>query len=260
MALHLVGGCDVPAMFAMAPLIRDQLSRPIAIIRANSKVSSARADLLLQTLEAHDGIEVARRRLELSKDSLRPVVFEPTLDLPSFAHPPLNIGVVVLSLGASIVRSAYRHREDGYLIDPGGYWLGGTTKVNPRVLEWFNDSFEPVGRLSVDEFCLSLDRLVTEIRVRAGAEVIVLNSLTVEPGDRTHNFQVRRQLEGLRRREFHVAAAELARSSGFRVLDVDRVLKSLGIAEQVDFAHFPESRYPDIAAEGVRILREMEVL
>ncbi len=259
-AIHLVGGCDVPALFAMAPLFRSRVERGIAIVRADSGVSSARADLLLQTLEHHEGLEQAARRLELGRDATRPVVFDAEVALPGIAHPPVDVGVVVLSIGANAVRAAYRHKEHGFLIDPGGYWLGGARKADPRVLRWFEESFEPVGRLEVDEITSHLDRLVTEIRARAGAEVMVLNALTVEPGEHIHSYQLRRQLEGARRRDLHVAVAELGRQRGFHVLDVDRALKQAGIAEQIDFAHFPEARYGDIAAVGHHILRDLEVL
>ena len=90
--------------------------------------------------------------------------------------------------------------------------------------------------------------------------ILVFNVLTVEPGDRIHNYQLRRNPEVMRRREFCLALVELSRELGFHIVDIDRVLKREGVDRQVDFAHFPTDLAGPIAADVFDILNTLEVV
>jgi hypothetical protein len=46
----------------------------------------------------------------------------------------------------------------------------------------------------------------------------------------------------------------------FPVVDIDRLLKSEGVKEQVDFAHFPVERMQPIGAEFHRIIRDLGIV
>ena len=93
-----------------------------------------------------------------------------------------------------------------------------------------------------------------------GARVILYNSLSVEPGDQTYNYQLVRNSQTIRRRKFNHGLVELSRRLNFSIIDIDRILKQEGVREQVGFAHWPIERFETIAAEVVRILKENEVL
>ena len=263
--IYLKGACDLPSLLALGPLIGPTVKGTVAVVRGRGNIAAARADVLLQTLE---GIPD-----EITKDTsacldLNPDYFKPTLFNPEFRVPGMgSLGafpkdVVVLSLAPNVVRTLYRHKEHGFLVDPGGWWLAKVQSAlgERETLAWFKASFRPVGKLSVAEFAAMFRTLVPLVRDRTGAQVLVTNVLTVEPGDREHNYQLRRNPDGMRRREFCLALTDLSRELGFHVLDVDRVLKRSGIERQVDFSHFPTDLYPAIAAEAARVLQEMAVL
>jgi hypothetical protein len=263
--IYLKGACDLPALLFIGDLLQGQVKGTVGVMHAGGGIANARADILLQTL---DGIPAEHtrevvERLRLIESYFRPVLFEPSFTMKKYrGGTEFPKTVVVLSLVPNILRTIYRHREHGFLVDPGGMWLNRVDEaVGDKVnLKWVRERFTSVGRLSVDEFALLFTRLVGELRQRTGAHLLVTNALTVEPGERTHSYQLRKEPESLRRREFSIRLAELSRDLGFHVIDVDRVLKLHGIDRQLDFAHFPLELGPPIAEEAVRVLRDLEVV
>ena len=222
----------------------------------------------MQTLTGvTDGVDVEE---VTTKPNLTPHFFSPRLfeeqdfeivGEPRFGRFPKS--VIVLSIGSDLVRSVYSHKEHGYLVDPGGFWLNNLSDnvlPDPEIARWFKKNFKSVGRITVDDFKLNMGQVITTLRERVGAEVIVYNSLVVEPGSLHHNYQVLPNPHPLRRRQFNLALTELSAELGFHVLDVDRILKSLGVKEQVDFAHISTEKAAPIGAEFHRILRELEVV
>jgi len=257
--IYLYGGCDVRSMFAIAPLIAPTLRRRV-VIRGVNAVASSRADVMLQGLTAPTGKAVREtlERMRFPPTYFRPLIFEPRLAAAGSSR--VAKSVVVLGVGSSAARPAYRHKTEGFVVDPGARWLRDREKLSREDLTWFKSNFESVGRLPVDQFVRDFARVVHEVHERTHAEVVVFNTLTVEPGSRDHNYQLRRSPDGIRRLQFHLALADLAPVAGYHVLDVDDVLKRAGVQGQLDFVHFPKESYGLLAAEGVRLLRELEVL
>jgi hypothetical protein len=263
--IFLKGACDLSSLLMMSPLFRGNVDGTVAIVRS-AGIAANRADVLLQTLDElpRSVTKDVRTQLQLNPDYFEPTLFEPEFVVPGLKHlGSFPKTVVVLSLAPNVVRTLYRHREHGFLVDPGGWWLDQSLDGvlrQPERVAWFKENFTSVGRLSIDEFVKLFRALVRTVRERTGAQLLVTNVLTVEPGDRAHNYQLRKNPEGLRRREFSLALVDLSRELGFHVLDVDRLLKRHGVDRQVDFAHFPGDLTPAIAAEGFRLLKELEVL
>jgi hypothetical protein len=262
--ISLVGGCDLPALFGIVSLVEPGFTGELAVHQQSVGMARARSDFLLASLR--DGASAAqaeaRSRLQLPDDYFLPTAFDPQFDLGRHGSFPKRI--VALSMAADLIRPLYRHRRDGFLVDPGGWWLNRS--VDPVLddgsgtLAWFREEFEPLGRKTVEEFRADYRALVPELQDRTGADVVVFNTLVVEPADPTHSFQLRPRAEGLRRRSFLLALAELAGELGFSVVDVDDVLKRHGIDEQLDFAHFPTSAFGPLAREGLRVVREAGVI
>jgi hypothetical protein len=263
----LKGGCDLPSMFTVGPLLHDSIEGTVAISRHFGGTGGSRSDQILQTLDDLDAAAVAET---IDKLRLRPDYFEPTFfSSKTFRVPHLpeagefNKDLVVMGISSDETRQMYRHREAGFLADPGGWWLNQDLD---RVLddldtvEWFRKTFKRVGRLSVDDFRKNNARLVQEIRDRVGAQVMYYNTMVLDPANPTHNYQLVKTAHSVRRREFAIALAELSRDLDFPIVDVDRILKTAGVEEQVDFAHFPVDRMMPIGAEVYRILRGIDFL
>ncbi len=262
--IYMKGSCDLASIFACTPIIHEVLDGTCCIHR-EGLISDARSDLLLQAVDGVDEEQVAPvvEKLELEPE----FYFQPRFLDPTFSVPGVDIefpkSVVILSIAADVVRTVYRHKEHGYLVDPGGWWLNRSIdNVLPDldVAEWFQQNFETTGRIPLEQFVENFARIITLLKERVGAPILVFNMLTVEPGNPTHNYQFVRNPHWLRRREFYLALVELSRTHDFHIVDVDRILKSVGILEtQVDFGHFPMQAYQPMAEEAFRILRELEV-
>jgi hypothetical protein len=264
--IYLRGACDLDGLFAAVPMFREQVRGTLCMFRAPGGISSARADVLLQTLQGipPEITEETLRRLRLPNGYLSPDLFDPTFEPKAVQQfGPMPKSIVVLSLAPNVTRTLYRHREHGFLIDPGGSWLNQNVDValeDKETIAWFAKNFQKVGRLTVDQFSEHLTTLVHELRSRTGAEIVMTNLLTVEPSDRTHNFQLRPHPEGLRRRQFNLALVDLSRELGIHVLDIDRALKRKGIDPSIDFAHFGGHSYSAVADAACRVFQELDAI
>ena len=262
----LKGGCDLPSVFAAAPLLREGIEGTIAIMRHIGGTGGNRSDQILQTLDGVDADQVAEtvEMLQLSRDYFEPTFWEPSFgirEMPQAGEFPTD--VVVMGIGTDESRQMYRHKEHGFIIDPGGWWLNqdlGKVLKDLDTVEWFRSNFERVGRLSLEDFRSNTHRLIKEIDQRMGSKVMFYNTLVLDPADRTHNYQLVKSPHSSRRREFTVALWEMSAELGFSVVDIDRILKTMGVAEQVDFAHFPVDRMGPIGEEVNRILRSIDFI
>lgn len=265
--VYLRGGCDLPSFFLTAPFIKDTIEEgSIAIARPTSGVGTSQTAQVLQAIEGvpRSAVEDTCRRLEIKPTFVQATLLEENFEVPTMERfGPYPKNVVVISVGSDLTRSLHRHREHGFLIDIGGWWLNQSLDKAIKdvdTVRWFKKNFESVGRISVDDFAANLARIVQLLRESIGAEPIVYNTLVVEPGTPHHNYQLLAVDHFTRRREFNVALAEVSRGLGFHMVDVDRVLKENGIRDQVDFAHFPAEAKLPVAREAFRILRELEIV
>ena len=263
--IFLKGACDIPSMLLIGELLERDVRGTVAVMKDIGTIAHARADLLLQSLEAirPENTQELFERVPVTPEYFQPIFFEPTFTVPG--NPPLGEfpkSVVVLSLVPNVIRTLYRHREHGYLLDPGAWWLDHDryAKGEKERLDWVRKHFVSIGRLTVEQFVELFTKLMLAIQERLDAHVLVFNVLTVEPGVRVHNYRMRKTPDGLRRREFNIALAELSGPLGFHIVDVDRTLKRYGISRHQDFDHFPVDAGLPIAMEGLRILRELEVV
>jgi hypothetical protein len=264
LGIYMVGSCDLPSVFAAKPLIAQRLNGTCAILR-DGDVAYARSDFLLQNVDdvKPGALAEAKRRLNLADHVFEPRLFRPSFrlpDLPGLGDIPKT--VTVLSLGADVTRTLYRHKEHGYLIDPGGFWLKQDMKsvtANPQKVEWVRSHFKNIGTLEIQEFRDLFGEVLSRL-TGLGTAVVVYNMAVVNPGDLTYNYQFRRSPTAVRRMEFNDALTDLTSAYGASLLNVDRILKREGIRDQVDFAHFPLESMMPIAVEFHRILCDREVL
>ena len=261
--MYLRGACDVPSLFTLAPMVIDELEGSLCIHISGRGVAQARSDLLLQTTTgvSREFDDEIRARFNLPPNSFAPTLFEPTFTVPGLDE-SFPKDVVVLSVLPDFSRAVYRHRRSGHLFDPGISWLRDMSSAlaDTSLATWFRDNFEPLGRITVEQFVENYRLLIPRIKRETGAHVLVFNSLEIEPFDPTHDYSLRNLKSASRRRRFNIALAELSTELGFHVVDVDRVLKDQGVERQVDFSHFPHDRMRAVAREAHGILRDLAVL
>ena len=128
-------------------------------------------------------------------------------------------------------------------------------------VEWFREHFTKIGRLSIEQSVANNTRVIDELRSRIGAKVVFYNTMVIDPGSTVHNYQWLNAAHAARRRQFAIALAEMSADLDFPVRrGRRRVLKSEGVKEQVDFAHFPVERMQPVGAEFHRIIRDLGIV
>ncbi len=246
--------------------MREGIKGTVAIHRQLGGTGSHRSDQLLQTL---DGIDLTEVRGAMEKLELRPPYFQPIMFQPDFEirrHPQAGrfpTSVVVMSIAQDEVRQLYRHKEHGFVVDPGGWWLNQDLEHvldDLSAVEWFRQNFTKIGRLSIEQSVANNTRIIEELRTRIDADVVFYNTMVIDPASTVHNYQWLNAAHAARRREFAIALAEMSAALDFPVVDIDRLLKSEGVREQVDFAHFPVERMEPIGAEFHRILGDLGIV
>ncbi len=262
--IYMKGGCDLNMIYACKPLIHPHLKGACAVLH-EGLIADSRSDLLLQTLQGlpPDLVEPVVRKLYLPPDCFQPQLFEKTFKAPGLHGTeefPKN--VIILSNTSDVTRSVYRHREHGYLIDPGGGWLSEPLDYvlsDLSAVTWFRKTFESVGKISLEESIENYTRIIKLLKQNTDAHILVFNILTIEPGSKTHNYQFVRNSQTIRRLEFNLALQELSRKLDFWIVDVDRILKKLGIRTQLDWNHSDPKVHLLIAREAFRIMQECGV-
>lgn len=257
---YYFGGCDLPSLYRMAPLMRDDVCGSLAMFQEPGGLAATRSDRLVQLLDEGprpDGDELIER-LHLPAQYFEPVLFDPTFTIPVKGVNEFPKTVIAFSSASDTIRPLYRRISTGTLVDPGGWWLNRSPDEAMRdedTLGWFREEFRPVKRPTPEGYSETFGRVIREVKDRCEPRaILVFGTLTVEPSDPTHNYQFRPKAEVIRRRRFRFALEQMSVHEGFDLVDVDRVLKMAGIEEQLDFAHFPEASYPAVADDAYRTL------
>lgn len=242
------GGCDILSIVGAGPRLARHVQTSFCV-GGFGNAHRTRSDLLLQSLNPPSLSATASvtEKLGLSEDYFLPTLFDPTFRIPNQG----GIGdfpkdVVVLSISSDTSRTLYRHREHGFLVDPGGWWLTtdmGDVLTDLSAVKWFAENFAKTRRIDVADSMDNFKEIVTEIRDRTGAFVVMMNVLTVDPGSSSLDYKHTNSPNRVRRREFGIAATELAATMNLPLLDVDRLTKEMGISGQADFVHYtPEQK------------------
>jgi hypothetical protein len=266
--IYMRGACDLPAMFTMAPLIRESIKGSCCMVRDPIRIAGSRSDFLLHALEGHgnpppEALREAEERLSLKSGYFSARLFDPTFTIEGKERITFPKTVVVLSIAPDYSRTLYQHKEHGFMVDPGGFWLDQSMEHvlgDMDRVAWFKKNFQSIGRLTPDEMRISFGNLVRRLQQDVGAHVLVFSLLTVDPSEPIHSYRLAPKADTTRRREFAIALSELSAELDFDIVDIDHILKMGGVTEQVDYEHFSQEQFAPIGAEGYRILREREIL
>lgn len=262
--IYMMGSCDLPSVFSCVPLIKPILKGTCCIFK-EGQIEKSRSDLLLQNFKNYpqDLLAPVLEKFYLPANFFDNQLFKPNFCVSngsSFKDFPKQ--VVILSIASDVTRVMYQHREHGFLVDPSGWWNNQPMDSMLRDLSsanWFRKHFVSLGRMTVEAFVENFTELISQIQRVTNAQILVFNTLTIEPGNINHNYQFVKRPESLRRREFNLALIELSRKLNFWIVDIDKILKQTKTKNMVDFAHFPVELYQPIGQEVFRILEELEI-
>jgi hypothetical protein len=262
--IYMRGGCHLHSVFACVHMIRPVFEGDCCIFHEGN-ASRCHSDVEIQSLQPipDEHVQPVVEKFRLGSDYFEPRLFDRTICVPTEDGPEeFPRTVVMLTVGSdSVGRRLYRHRKYGYVIDPGDTWMNGLDTIlsNLASVNWFRQTFESIGSVTVDRFVDNFTRMVSTIRARAGAHVVVLNHLTIQPGDKAHCYQPMESPGPPRWREFHVVLTELSRKLDFPIVDLDRVLKLAGTGTQMDMAHYLPYQHWYVAQEAFRVMNELGV-
>lgn len=265
LGIMAMGGCDTRAVVGAGPILKKTHPGTVCVTSLGS-AQDTRSDFMLQTLAppTEEMTAEVTARLDLAPGYFQPRLFGSHFELARQAGVgPFPVSAVVLSISTDTARTLYRHREHGFLVDPGGWWLAGdvgNVLADKSVLRWFATTFQKAGRISIEESMANFERIIGEIRLRSGAYVAMMNVLSVDPGRGALDYKFSNNPHRHRRREFNIALAELGRRLDFPILDVDRITKQVGIAGQADFVHYAPEQTAAIADEFAAMLRDAGVV
>ncbi|MGF1618452.1 MAG: hypothetical protein ACFCU2_11710 [Acidimicrobiia bacterium] len=263
LGVYGVGGCDVRTIVGSGPMVANDWQGSVCV--GSFWGGPTRSDLLVQTIQPPPREHTAEvsEKLELSDYYFEPRLFEAGFSVPG----QIGLGrwpkdVIVLSISSDVGRTLYRHKEHGFLVDPGGWWLEADMKEvlgDLGKVKWFAANFAKASRIEVGESMKNFESIISEVRQRIGAYVVVLNLLTVDPGKVALDYKHANSPNRMRRREFYDAIAHLGHRMDFPVLDVDHITKELGISGQADFVHYTPPQTRAISREFAGLLRDAGV-
>ncbi len=264
--VYAYGGCDLDAIVPAGRSLRNEAPGLTAIVHVGD-IAIGRSDFILQGLEsppAPEHVAEVTDVLGLGPEHFAPTLFEPVFRVPDHEHlGEFAKNVVVLSIAPDMVRTMYRHREHGYLLDPGGFWLGSDLQKvlgDLDKVKWFAANFKKIGRIGVAESLANFERIITLLRTQVGAEVIVANALVVDPGITTFDYRLSHSPHTSRRREFVLGLVELSRSLEFPILDIDTLTKRDGVTGMGDFVHYTAEQRLAIGGQVASTLIETRLL
>jgi len=262
--IYAIGSCDLNMIFACKPLIQPILNGTCCLLYEGT-VADARSDILLQTLKKlpDEWLEPLFGRMRIQRDYFQPKLFQKTFTVAGDEGPEeFSKHIVVLSTGADLTRTLYRHKKQGFLVDPGGGWLNEPLTnflTDLSSVSWFRENFETVGKVTVDEFTANFGQVIQELKPIVGSRILVFNQLTVEPNSTTHTCQFLKNPQNVRRLELCIALSELSRKLDFSIIDTNRILQRVGIQTQLDWDHPHPKVNLLLAQEAFRIMQDLEV-
>jgi hypothetical protein len=257
--IYVRGSCDLVSILFCQPLIHPILRGTCCVIR-EGLVSDSHSDLLLQTLEdlPREWLAPVIEKLKLPATYFQPRLFDEAYMVPG-PHGPEEFPkrVIFLSIAADVSRTLYRHRQHGFLVDPGEWWLGQSVQnalADLSTATWFWENFVSVGKIGVDAFQGNVSRIVNLLKRNTGAHILVFNMLTGSADALAPQHQTATHTPQARRREFNIALAELSPKLDFAIVDVDRLLKTAGVVAQLGSLQFPPERDESVNQEIFRII------
>jgi hypothetical protein len=161
--------------------------------------------------------------------------------------------VFVLSIQPDVMNQLVRHRRDGYLFYPANRdsW-SAADKL------WLRSEFTLEPPIDVDSSISNFETIVTRIRERSNAPIVVYNMSSVVPGEAVHCHEGLDEILSTRIRKFNVALAGLSQRTGISVIDVDAVVARAGANRmKLDTVHLTADGCQRVAEEVMRVLEDL---
>jgi hypothetical protein len=219
---------------------------PDMLIRLRHETCT-RSDALLEATGAVPP-ELAGRPLSLgaypAASQFSTALFEVTAD------------AIILSVQPDTATGLVRHREAGFLFYPAeaAFWRSADRA-------WLKQVFAPTEPLDAAASMRNLAAIITRLRNRTDAPILIYNSSPLVPGEAVHCFQGLGETYSTRIRRFNLALTELSEQTGISIIDVDSVIaRAGGDRLKLDAIHLLPEGHRLVAEEVVRVLDDLGVI
>jgi hypothetical protein len=163
---------------------------------------------------------------------------------------------IVLSIQPDTATGLFRSREGDFLFYPSD-----SVRWPAADRGWLNETFDHLGQLDVAESIANFEKIVTRIRERTEAPILIYNLSPIVPGEMVHCLQGLGETYATRIRRFNLALADLSEKTGVSIVDVDSLLARHGADRlKLDAIHLTAEGYRLVAEEVVRVLEDLGLL
>jgi hypothetical protein len=161
--------------------------------------------------------------------------------------------VYVLSILPDLAAGLVRHRDAGFLL----YAADCTTwPVEDR--DWLRANFTAVPPLDAAASMANFTTIITRLRAKTSAPILIYNVSPVIPGDTTHCYQGLDETYSRRIRRFNLALTDLSEQTGISIIDVDTIIARAGADRlKLDAIHLAPEGYRLVAEEVLRVLDDL---
>ena len=180
--------------------------------------------------------------------------------LPHYNHPlkyqfsnavfETSADAYLFSILPDLLNTLARHREDGHLFMPIA-----TGDYSAEQRAWLERTYEPLPPLDVDVALANFEAIVTRLRERTKAPVLVFNCSASLPGNSLFSHFGMTDTLSTRIRAFNLGLVRLSQRTGIAIVDVDLLFARFGAGRMsLDPAHMTAEGCHVVMAEVVRIM------
>lgn len=164
--------------------------------------------------------------------------------------------VIVLTVQPDIATSLVQSRETGFLFYPNN-----AANWSHADKEWLATKFDRVEPLDVASSMTNFERIITRLRQRTEAPILIYNVSAIVPHETIHCHQGLGDLYSTRSRRFNLGLIELSERTGVSIIDVDALIARGGADRlKLDTMHLAPEGYRLIAEEVVRVIDDLGLI
>jgi hypothetical protein len=179
--------------------------------------------------------------------------FHPLASQFSTAVFETDADAIVLSIQPDLMLSLVRGKLGGDLLMTSGWSDWGKADQ-----DWVRANYDPTPMLAAGESMRNFEQIITRIRARTPAPILVYNVSAIVPGEQIHSHLGMEDSFSTRIRQFNLGLIELSQRTGISVIDVDAILARAGADRlKLGAVHLSAEGCRLVAGEVVRVLEDL---
>ncbi len=167
-----------------------------------------------------------------------------------------NADAIVLSVLSDVSMRQHRSRDTGAQV-----YVNHLRGLNGEAAAWLAQTHEHTDLPTVEEAFGNLLEVISRVRARTEAPILIYNVSPVAPGPIAHCFAGLEDSLATRIRRFNLMLVELSEKTAVSIVDVDSVVAKAGADRvKLDFNHLTGEGNRLVAVEVLRVLEDYGLL